>query len=229
MMVLTKHTSRSLGWRGSREALIHVHALAVTMVIRPTFGDRLVPRWRPDWRIDDAPLVYLDLETTGLHPERGHRITEIGLIDRGGIRLHLQPGEDPSTDDEQSALMTLIDDIRDKVVVGHHIPFDLRFLAARAGRLGLSFPTLGFVDTLGLARLHLDLNVQESSDQNSGLPTLELATVARFLNLDLPKELHRAIPDARLCRRVLQILIDQEKLQTLKDLRVRRLQLHPGS
>ena len=26
------------------------------------------------------PLVILDFETTGLHPERGDRITEIGLV-----------------------------------------------------------------------------------------------------------------------------------------------------
>ena len=197
------------------------------MVLRTTFGDRRVPRWRPSWRICNAPLVYLDLETTGLYPEKGHRITEIGLIDGGGTRLH-RDLEDSDDDAEIKALNQLANELADLVVVGHNILFDLQFMAERGHRLGVKLPQVGVVDTLGLARHFLDID-DEDTDQDGPID-LTLAQVADDLDIDIPQELHRALPDARLCRSVLDALIERFQLQTLRDIHIRRLRLQytPG-
>ena len=170
-------------------------------------------RWMPNWRIDDAPLVYLDLETTGLHPDRGHEITEIAILDRGGIRLH---SEIEGEAEERLALQEASSNIEGLIVVGHNITFDLRFIAERSRRLDLAIPSVGFIDTLGLARRYL-----EDLDEE-----LTLEFVARALDLERPDELHRAVPDAQLARDVFESLVEREKLETLGDVRVRRFQLH---
>jgi len=122
--------------------------------------------------------IVLDTETTGLSPEDGHRVIEIGcveIVDRrlSGRRLHLYMN--PEREIDQGALevhgLTLerlsseprFAEVADRIaefVAGaelliHNAPFDLGFLDAEYRRLGRpAFETLasGVVDTLALAR-----------------------------------------------------------------------------
>jgi DNA polymerase III epsilon subunit-like protein len=39
-----------------------------------------MPQWT-DWPLRTAPLVFFDLETTAVRPDRGGRISEIAVVD----------------------------------------------------------------------------------------------------------------------------------------------------
>lgn len=122
--------------------------------------------------------VILDTETTGLSAEDGHRIIEIGcveLIDRrpSGRTLHLYLN--PERDIDAGALAVhglsverlrdepvfaqiaerLVDFVAGAEVLIHNAPFDIGFLDAELGRLGMrAFRewAASVVDTLALAR-----------------------------------------------------------------------------
>ena len=105
--------------------------------------------------------VVLDTETTGLLPEAGHRIVEIGcveILDRslglGSFQCYVNPGrpsdvdavgihglteaflaDKPTFSEVAEAFLTFIGD--DELVI-HNISFDLGFLHAEFARLGVS-------------------------------------------------------------------------------------------
>lgn len=43
---------------------------------------------RSDWPLRTAPLVFFDLETTALRPDRGGRICEMAVVDAEGSAPH---------------------------------------------------------------------------------------------------------------------------------------------
>lgn len=122
--------------------------------------------------------VILDTETTGLSVEDGHRIIEIGcveLVDRrpSGRTLHLYLNPERDIDAGALAVHGLsLDKLRDEPVFAqvaerlvdfvagaevliHNAPFDVGFLDAELGRLGMrAFGEWvdSVVDTLALAR-----------------------------------------------------------------------------
>lgn len=167
----------------------------------------------------DATFVVLDLETTGLSPDRD-RITEVGAVRaRGGevlaeLRTFVHPGVPipPSvtaitgiTDadvahapDAATVLPTVLDFVGDAVFVAHNARFDLGFLRAAAARLGLPPPRPRVVDTAVLARRLIRDEVRD----------LRLGTLARHLHApDTPD--HRALHDARATLHVLHGLIER--------------------
>ncbi|NTU79910.1 MAG: 3'-5' exonuclease, partial [Chloroflexales bacterium] len=127
-----------------------------------------------DTRLEDLPLLFLDLETTGLDLASGHRVCEVALLreragsEEGRLDCLLAPGRllDPRAAavnglrDEELAAAPLFAAVAPAtealaagaVLVGHNVAFDLAFLAAELGALGrppLASPSL---DTLPLAR-----------------------------------------------------------------------------
>ncbi len=84
--------------------------------------------------IEVASLAFFDIETTGLRPDRGARITET-VLDRDGVRFNW---ERDSVNDSTfpSQLPCLFDHLCAGVVVGHNVQFDLRFVAYEADRHG---------------------------------------------------------------------------------------------
>lgn len=157
--------------------------------------------------------IVLDTETTGLSPEDGHRIIEIGcveIVDRRltGRRLHLYMN--PERDIDAGALEVhgltrerlsteprfaeVADRIADFVSGGelliHNAPFDLGFLEAEFRRLGRQgFETLanGVIDTLALAR-ELHPGRRNSLD----------ALCERYEVSNAHRKLHGALLDAEL-------------------------------
>lgn len=173
--------------------------------------------WRPHWRISDAPIAVLDVETTGLFPDRDQRIWEIALIDRGGERFF--ESQDPTTglgEDEPELLSELFSLMEGLVILGHNVLFDLNFLAHRAERNDLRMPVLGFVDTLHIARR-----------LEPGLDGYRLHDIAEHLNLEA-RPTHRALQDAKVCEEIFQLLVSNHHLVTLEDVGVRRFG-HVGS
>ncbi len=165
----------------------------------------------------DVTFVVLDLETTGLSPER-HAITEIGAVKvRGGeVQGELATFVDPRepipgaitaitgiTDAMvrgappiDVVLPTVLEFLGDAVLVAHNAPFDLAFLRAAAARLYAEPVTPPVVDTARLARRLLAGEVR----------SFRLATLAHHLRARTAPN-HRALTDARATVDVLHALI----------------------
>ena len=168
-------------------------------------------RWR------EYALIAFDTETTGLHPEEGHRIIEFA-----GIEFRLSPtGEilkviphhhlfNPEIPIPREA--TEVSGIRDEdvasapvfsqhaqsihrllagaVTVAHNYPFDQKFLTYELARCGLKWPfPPAEIDTVDLSRAFF-----------SEARTHKLADVAARLEVSLVGA-HRATNDAEACGR----------------------------
>lgn len=168
----------------------------------------------PDTPLAELPLLFLDLETTGLDPLAGHRVAEVALlreragVEEGRLDTLVNPGRllDPAAaavnglrDAELAlaprfaALAPAVAALADGgVLVGHHVLFDLTFLAAElaaAGRPRLVGPSL---DTLAIARRLL-------RRQSYSLAAL----AAEFA---LPRPTHRAMADVLATRGLFYVL-----------------------
>ncbi len=161
-------------------------------------------------RTRDTSVVVFDLETTGLRPEKWHRIIEIGavrLIDRDVMDEFsslVRPdrtvprtaaGIHGLTDRDLSAapppeevFPRFAAFIKRSTLVAHNAAFDVPFLRKEFSRFNLRFGN-PVVCTLKMARRLLP-----------DLPDYRLETVARRVIGSLPEEtrLHRALDDARL-------------------------------
>ena len=120
--------------------------------------------------------IILDTETTGLDPNSGHRVMEIGCVEViGGIRsgkfFHSYLNPERDMPDEATRIHGLTNEfLRDKpifaekveefltfiaedMLVIHNAGFDLRFVNAELARLGFApLPAIRAVDTVLLAR-----------------------------------------------------------------------------
>jgi DNA polymerase III epsilon subunit-like protein len=162
--------------------------------------------------------VFFDLETTGLRPDRGARITEMAVVDRDGIQFDWTsdrvPPEDPVV---ARQLKTLCRHLEAGVVVGHNLQFDLRFLSYESERLGLPGLDLRFADTLGLARRLLP----DEDDH-------QLGSLLSTFDAGPPEDLHTAVGDALATRAFFWHLVDHGDLETLADAGVKRLRWTDG-
>ena len=168
--------------------------------------------------IDDVPLAFCDLETTGLAPSLGDRVCEVAILrcesgevvdalqqlvnprrsmSRGAYAVHGIDEEmlrdAPLFSQVANDLLELLDDA---VFVGHNATFDLGFLAAELGRLGVVLPSLVALDTLRLAR------------RNYHFGSYSLQRLARALSIDISGRGHRAMTDVLTTRALFWRLAD---------------------
>ncbi|NJN19037.1 MAG: WYL domain-containing protein [Oscillochloris sp.] len=156
-------------------------------------------------RLDELPLVFFDLETTGLDLAAGHRICEVAALrvyQQGEAgRLDTLVNPDRLLDPGAAAVNGLRDDLlhaappfatiapaligifSEAVLVAHNLPFDLAFLHAELRALGRQLPLVPTLDTLALARRLLRLR------------SYSLAALAA--EFDLPAPTHRAMDDVQ--------------------------------
>jgi DNA polymerase III epsilon subunit family exonuclease len=181
-------------------------------------------------------FAVVDLETTGWSPEQA-AITEIGAVRvRAGARRgeFVRQGEFASlvnpgtpvppgiadltgiTDWMLAAaprlgavLPGLLDFARGRVLVAHNAPFDLGFLVAGCGDLGLAWPGFTVLDTVMLARHVMD------PDE---VPDCKLSTLAGFFGARTAPN-HRALADARATADVLSWLIRRLAHRGIRTLR----------
>jgi DNA polymerase III subunit epsilon len=181
-------------------------------------------------------FAVVDLETTGWSPEKA-AITEIGAVRvRAGARRgeFVRQGEFASlvnpgmpvppgiadltgiTDWMLAAaprlgavLPGLLDFAQGCVLVAHNAPFDLGFLVAGCGDLGLAWPGFTVLDTVMLARRVMD------PDE---VPDCKLSTLAGFFGARTAPN-HRALADARATADVLSWLIRRLAHRGIRTLR----------
>jgi DNA polymerase III subunit epsilon len=181
-------------------------------------------------------FAVVDLETTGWSPEQA-AITEIGAVRvRAGARRGeferqgefaslVNPGTPvpPGIADLTgitdwmlaaaprlgAVLPGLLDFARGCVLVAHNAPFDLGFLVAGCGDLGLAWPGFTVLDTVMLARHVMD------PDE---VPDCKLGTLAGFFGARTAPN-HRALADARATADVLSWLIRRLSHRGIRTLR----------
>ncbi|MGY0195988.1 DNA polymerase III subunit epsilon [Leptothrix sp. BB-4] len=161
--------------------------------------------------------IFLDTETTGLNPETGDRIVEIGCVEMVNRRLtgrHFHEYLNPERPGNEEAIkvhgltdafladkpvfkavsQAFVDYVRGAEVVIHNAAFDIGFLNAELKRVGLppmSELVSGVVDTLLMAR------EQYPGKANS------LDALCRRLEVDNShRTLHGALMDAELLAEV---------------------------
>lgn len=151
--------------------------------------------------------VILDTETTGLEHSQGHRILEIAcveMIDRkvSAPDRHLHLYINPERESDEGALRvhgltseflsdkprfaeiasTFVDFIRDAELIIHNAAFDVGFLNAELGRLGLGKVqdyVAGVIDTLVMAK---DLYPGKRNNLDALCDRLEVDRSARILH-----------------------------------------------
>jgi DNA polymerase-3 subunit epsilon len=162
--------------------------------------------------------IVLDTETTGLEPENGHRIIEVGCvelvnrrltgndlhlylnpereIDAGAVDVHgmtlEQLADKPRFADVAQDLLTYLQDAE---LVIHNAPFDMGFLDHEFRRAGIEIDSIEtrwrIVDTLAEAR-------RMHPGQRNGLDAL----CKRYQVDNSRRELHGALLDAQLLAEV---------------------------
>ncbi|MCB0216635.1 MAG: WYL domain-containing protein [Chloroflexi bacterium] len=192
----------------------------------------MTPHPLTDRPIAEVPLAVVDVETTGLSPERGDRVIEVAV-------LRAEPGVDPRLfgslvdpgrpiDPSASAVngirasdlvgkprfVELIDGLSQQlegaVLVAHNAAFDLSFLKAEFALVGRRFPDLPIVDTLLLAR------------ERFRFPSNRLVSVASALGVK-PSGAHRAAADVLTTHGILLRMIDalaERGVRTVGELQV---------
>ena len=178
------------------------------------------------------PFTVFDTETTGLDPLRGHKIIEIAgvriengqiLDDRPFVQMVNPEREIPweakqvnrITDEEvrkaptiDQVLPQFLEFAKGSILVAHNAEFDMGFLRQEKEYCW------GYVDLPEcLCTMHLSRKLFPGEFRHS------LDTVARRLNLAMPAERHRALPDVLLTASALLSMLSRGNIQTLEQLR----------
>lgn len=157
-----------------------------------------------DKRAKKAGYVVIDIETTGLDPER-HEILEIGALrivdhkisERFSALIHpKQPLSKEITAltgitqqmaqegmELTKALKAFWSFLGKSVVIGHNLSFDLAFLKKASGEAGITVPVNSCMDTLTFARRRI-----------KDIPDHRLETLAGYFEIK-PERFHRALDD----------------------------------
>ena len=183
-----------------------------------------------DLDLEHVPFAFLDVETTGLEPDRGHRICEIALIrtlGRTEIRRFsslVNPGRPispgayavnrlperllrtaPRFHEIADEVLALLDQA---VIVAHNAPFDLKFLNQELQRAWRPPLHNLVIDTLAIAR------------QAYRFPRNGLEELTAHLGLPHDQQ-HRALGDALAVKELLVWFADHLRRRgvwTLRDL-----------
>ncbi len=149
-------------------------------------------------------LIFLDLETTGLSPSRGHRIVEVAALLTtldGRTTQEYVTLVNPTRGMAASEIHGITDELvsnapifaeiagdlvhllRQGVWVGHNVAFDQRFIEAELSLLNMALPPVATICTMALAA-------------NQQLPERALAACCRHYGIEAGTA-HCALADAR--------------------------------
>jgi len=169
-------------------------------------------------RVRELPLVFLDLETTGLKPEEGDEILEFGAVktlagnEIGQMDTLVRPSRPippasakvhgitdlfvmgaPAFDQVAQDILTFIGDA---VIVAHNAPFDVSFLVTQLEKLQRKLPDNPVLDSLPLSRSVLP-----------GIPNHKLDTLKKYFDVAAVRA-HRALDDSRALSKVFAKIVE---------------------
>lgn len=177
--------------------------------------------------------VVLDTETTGLDPQQGHRVIEIGCVELQNRRLtgrHFHHYLNPDRDIDEAAIEVhgltrefladkprfaqieaeFIDFVRDAELVIHNAPFDIGFLNAELKRNKSSIENMesicAILDSLLLAR-------EKHPGQRNNLDAL----CKRYGVDNTQRDLHGALLDAEILADVYLVMTSGQSSLSLRE------------
>ncbi|NBC26640.1 MAG: 3'-5' exonuclease [Bacteroidetes bacterium] len=159
-----------------------------------------------------ASLLFFDIETTGLRPDRGAKITEVAILNRNSSQFCWEKKSVNETDNCSLPLQVVLEHLQQGIVVGHNLRFDFWFLAYEADRLGLDGPNLRFIDTLDLSR-------QLRKEQDS----FKLNALLKEFDIRVEGDLHTAVIDAEATRAIFWKLIEFGEISTVGEAGAKQL------
>jgi DNA polymerase-3 subunit epsilon len=187
----------------------------------------MIKEFLPSTPLAEVVFCFLDVETTGLHPQFGDRICEIALLRWvNGRTLErfqslvnpgrpISPGafavngiseamvrDAPRFGELASRILSFLENA---VIVAHNAPFDLGFLTAQLVDLRLPPPPNPVVCTLALARRCFQF------------PGYSLGVIARHLGIAVTQE-HRAMADVELTREMFFLFMQHFQQQGITSL-----------
>lgn len=177
-----------------------------------------------DLPLREAPLAFVDVETTGLSPEQGHRVVEIAVvraqgpeavasfarlvnpqrpISAGARRVNgitaAMVADQPTFAEIWPDVLPLLEDA---VIVAHNAPFDLGFLSAELERTGAG-DLLGRQQALLRQAEEVALCTLALARRQYYFFSNSLTNIARSLNISQGgARAHRALDDVETTRAV---------------------------
>lgn len=174
-------------------------------------------------KIDDIDFVLFDVETTGLQARGGDRIIEIAALHYKNGKTydsfsslinpqreisaaayevnHISQEMVDAAPPAPEVLPKFLEFIKGGCLTGYNVGFDVGFLENELMLLGKGLPAdTAIVDVIRMAR--------------SLLPTADrygLSAVSRYLGINIPQGLHRALSDVELTKDVFSRLISKLK------------------
>jgi len=163
--------------------------------------------------IELSNFLFLDIETTGLRPDRGARITEIAIYSRSQqIEVWRKNKNEFIESNLEPVILKIVKELKKGVLVGHNLKFDLKFLAYYAERLGIRGFKVNFIDTLGLAKSLLN--------SKNGYT---LAALLKKFDISVEGSLHTAAVDTEATRALFWKLVNLGNIETLSDAGIKRI------
>ena len=175
----------------------------------------------------DKPLCFVDVETSGLDPAK-HEMLEFAVaFENGeGLSFKIKPEDIGHADpyalkvngytpeawvgayDFKEAAWKIAEHLKEHVLVGHNVKFDVGFINALLQKAGVKERVdYHCLDTVTLAYEHL---------VPCGLDSLSLKNVCRFLDIPEEPEKHEAFYGASACRQVYLRLVNATWVDRLK-------------
>lgn len=189
--------------------------------------------------MNEADFLIIDVETTGLSPESGDRVCEVGAIKVRGSAVvdtlgtlinpcrpisagafavnRISPAMVSGAPTFSLVAERLRSMMENTILVGYNVPFDLSFLRQEFRLLGYPPVTHPSVDVLALARQLLP-----------GLGRYPQDHVSRFLGIPFPHQ-HRALEDAMVTTKIFflfRTILQAHDLISIADLVRPDLKMH---
>jgi DNA polymerase III subunit epsilon len=153
--------------------------------------------------IELSNFNFFDIETNGLRPDRGARITEIAILNRNNFQFIWNSNIDAENKSIHEHLKIVYSHLRTGVVVGHNLPFDFWFLSYESDRLNTDGPDLLFIDTLSLSK-----KILPNRDN------YHLSGLLKFFDIKVNGKLHTATTDTEATRALFWKLIEKGGIST---------------
>ena len=175
--------------------------------------------------LESLPIVSLDLETTGLNTQQD-RVLQIGIIDPGDQSKALELLVNPSmaipaastaihgiTDEDVAgapafahAFRLCRDNLRDRVIIGYNIGFDLAILSAETDRHGIEWRWQSALCLRQLATIALG--------QDAMLMMGDLDALAIHYQIDI-SDRHSALGDAAISAKLYTAMLDDLRAKSI--------------